>query len=160
MSIARGAAGAMLILLGGCGWEVMPMMRTGSSLGQSARAPVALPEGSVPRGAGQARTALAGPGPALDAQLLKRGADGYRTYCTPCHGNDARVGGPVVQQGYPRPPSLVDAPDAPSAERLVEIISNGVGIMYGFEGRIAPADRWAIAQHVRALQAGQAGQQP
>ena len=59
----------------------------------------------------------------------------------------------LVQRGFPRPPSfhefrLVNAPD----EHFVDVITNGYGIMYSYADRVPPADRWAIAAYIRALQ--------
>jgi hypothetical protein len=60
----------------------------------------------------------------------------------------------VVSRGFPGPPSyhqdrlLQVAPD-----HIVGVITNGVGRMYPYADRVAPEDRWAIAHHVKALQA-------
>jgi mono/diheme cytochrome c family protein len=59
----------------------------------------------------------------------------------------------VVQRGFPRPPSfhearLVAAPDA----YFVDVITHGHGVMYSYADRVPPADRWAIAAYIRALQ--------
>jgi mono/diheme cytochrome c family protein len=36
--------------------------------------------------------------------------------------------------------------------KIVDAIAHGYGIMYPFADRIPPADRWAIAAYVKALQ--------
>jgi hypothetical protein len=59
----------------------------------------------------------------------------------------------VVQRGFPRPPSfhearLLAAPD----EHFVNVITHGYGVMYSYADRVPPADRWAIAAYIRALQ--------
>ena len=61
--------------------------------------------------------------------------------------------GMVVQRGFPKPPSfhearLVSAPD----EHFVDVITHGHGVMYSYADRVPPADRWAIAAYIRALQ--------
>jgi hypothetical protein len=33
-----------------------------------------------------------------------------------------------------------------------DVITHGYGIMYSYASRVAPADRWAIAAYIRALQ--------
>ena len=45
-------------------------------------------------------------------------------------------------------PRLVAAPD----EHFVDVITNGHGVMYSYADRVPPADRWAIAAYIRALQ--------
>lgn len=37
----------------------------------------------------------------------------------------------------------------------MEVITNGWGVMYSYAARVAPADRWAIAAYIRALQLSQ-----
>ena len=39
--------------------------------------------------------------------------------------------------------------------RIVEVITNGFGVMYPFADRMPPRDRWAIASYVKALQLSQ-----
>ena len=36
-----------------------------------------------------------------------------------------------------------------------EVITNGFGVMYPYANRVEPADRWAIAAYIRALQLSQ-----
>jgi mono/diheme cytochrome c family protein len=62
-----------------------------------------------------------------------------------------------VQRGFPQPPNLASpALIAASSRQLYDAIGKGYGAMYGFAGRIAPADRWAIVAYIRALQLSQA----
>ena len=37
----------------------------------------------------------------------------------------------------------------------MQVIAQGKGLMYGYESRIPPAERWAIVAHVRLLQLSQ-----
>jgi len=93
--------------------------------------------------------------PPLTPALLARGRARYAIYCAMCHGADGQGNGIVVVRGFHRPPSLL-APVPP--ERVYRVIGEGAGTMYGFADRVGPADRWAIAAYVRALQAaGNAG---
>jgi mono/diheme cytochrome c family protein len=39
---------------------------------------------------------------------------------------------------------------------FVEVITKGHGVMYSYADRVTPADRWAIAAYIRALQLSQA----
>ena len=96
--------------------------------------------------------AFVGPPPVTPA-LLARGQERYGIFCAPCHGADGRGNGMIVQRGFPPPPSyleprLVAAPPA----HIVDVVTNGYGLMYGFAERVEPADRWAIAAYVKALQ--------
>jgi len=92
----------------------------------------------------------------LDAKVLARGQDRYNIYCAPCH---SRVGdglGMIVQRGYKRPPTfhqdrLRNAP----VGHFFDVMSNGFGAMPDYSSQVKPADRWAIAAYIRALQLSQ-----
>jgi mono/diheme cytochrome c family protein len=88
--------------------------------------------------------------------MLHRGSDRFQIFCTPCHGSSGYGGGPVVQRGFPPPPSfhqprLRDVP----VGYLFHVISQGHGKMPGFEAVVSVEDRWAIAAFVRVLQFSQ-----
>jgi mono/diheme cytochrome c family protein len=54
-----------------------------------------------------------------------------------------------------RPPTISSAcVDAP-VQHFYDVITNGHGAMYSFAERVQPADRWAIAAYIRALQRSQ-----
>lgn len=92
----------------------------------------------------------------LTHAVMDRGQERYNIYCAPCH---ARVGdgnGMIVQRGFKHPPSfhqqrLRNAP----VGYFYEIISRGLGAMPDYAAQIKPADRWAIAAYLRALQMSQ-----
>lgn len=92
----------------------------------------------------------------LSRELMERGQNRYNIYCTPCH---ARVGdgnGMIVQRGFKHPPSfhvqrLRNAPIG----YFYDIMSNGLGAMPDYASQVQPADRWAIAVYIRALQLSQ-----
>lgn len=91
--------------------------------------------------------------PALTPALLDRGQERYGIFCAVCHGPRGQADGTVVKRGFPPPPSfheprLVAAPPA----YVVEVITHGHGVMYSYADRVDPADRWAIAAYVKALQ--------
>lgn len=91
--------------------------------------------------------------PPMTLALVRRGHERFNIFCSECHGYSGDADGMVVQRGFPRPPSfheqrLVNAPD----EHFVDVITNGYGVMYSYADRVAPADRWAIAAYIRALQ--------
>lgn len=120
--------------------------------GASLQAP---PEGTLDRDA-PARAAALGKRPPLTAELIARGRERYAIDCVPCHGLLGDGDGIVPARGFPRPPSfhqprLRDAP----ASHFVDVITDGYGVMYPYADRVTPADRWAIAAYIRALQLGQ-----
>ena len=91
--------------------------------------------------------------PPMTLALVQRGRERFNIFCSECHGYTGEGDGVVVQRGFPHPPSfhdprLVAAPD----EHFVDVITSGHGVMYSYADRVPPADRWAIAAYIRALQ--------
>jgi mono/diheme cytochrome c family protein len=91
--------------------------------------------------------------PAMTADLLARGRERFGIYCAVCHDAAGTGHGTVPARGFPTPPDfgeprLVAAPSA----YFVEVITHGHGVMYPYADRVMPADRWAIAAYIRALQ--------
>jgi mono/diheme cytochrome c family protein len=91
--------------------------------------------------------------PPMTLALVERGRERFNIFCSECHGPTGDADGMVVQRGFPKPPSfhearLVNAPDA----HFVDVITRGHGVMYSSADRVPPADRWAIAAYIRALQ--------
>ena len=91
--------------------------------------------------------------PALTPALLDRGEERYAIFCSVCHGVRGHGDGAVVKRGFPAPPSY-HAPRlmAAAPAYIVDVITNGHGVMYSYADRVPPADRWAIAAYVKALQ--------
>ena len=130
--------------------------------GQSARLPV---EGTVPRGDltmgpdellytgkvnGQDATAFPFP---VTREVLDRGRERFNIYCSPCHGMSGDGDGMIVQRGFRRPPSLhVDRLRNAPPGHYFDVITNGFGVMYPYNYRVPPRDRWAIIAYIRALQ--------
>src|SRR5712664_879536 len=89
----------------------------------------------------------------VSAELLERGEQRYRIFCTPCHGIQGDGLGMVAMRGMKHPPSyhqdrLRQAPNG----YLYDVVTNGFGAMLGYSAQLAPRDRWAIVAYVRALQ--------
>jgi mono/diheme cytochrome c family protein len=89
----------------------------------------------------------------VNAQLLERGQDRYKIFCTPCHGLQGNGEGMIAMRGMKHPPSyhidrLRQAPNG----YFYDVMTNGFGAMYSYSERITPADRWAIVAYIRALQ--------
>ena len=123
--------------------------------GRSARP---LVENTVPRGA-LALEELAVPKDSnafplpLSKELLDRGENRYKIFCSPCHGLQGDGNGMVAMRGMKHPPSyhqdrLRQAPNG----YIYDVITNGFGAMFGYSAQVAPGDRWAIVAYVRALQ--------
>jgi len=94
------------------------------------------------------------------AATLARGQERYNIYCQPCHSQLGDGNGMIVQRGYKRPPSfhvqrLKNAP----LGWFYDVISNGFGGMPDYAAQVKPADRWAIAAYIRALQLSQSAQE-
>ena len=94
--------------------------------------------------------------PELSLELVRRGRERFNIFCAPCHSPTGDGDGMIVQRGFPRPPSfhterLRDAP----TEHFIDVITDGYGVMYSYADRVPPAERWAIAAYIRALQLSQ-----
>jgi len=92
----------------------------------------------------------------VTAQMIERGRQRFDIYCAVCHGRTGEGNGMIVRRGFPTPPSLhIDRLREAPAGHFVEVIGNGYGLMYSYASRVEPADRWAIAAYIRALQLSQ-----
>jgi mono/diheme cytochrome c family protein len=115
-------------------------------------------ENTVPRGS-IANDALSVPKESnafplpVTQELLERGEDRYKIFCTPCHGLQGDGNGMVSMRGMKHPPTyhqdrLRQVPNG----YIYDVITNGFGAMLGYSAQIPPADRWAVVAYVRALQ--------
>jgi len=89
----------------------------------------------------------------VNLELLERGEERYKIFCTPCHGLQGDGNGMVAMRGMKQPPSyhqdrLRNAPNG----YYYDNITNGFGQMLGYAAQIPPRDRWAIVAYIRALQ--------
>ncbi|MEZ4638198.1 MAG: cytochrome c [Caldilineaceae bacterium] len=93
--------------------------------------------------------------------VLERGQSLYNAFCTPCHGFVGNGDGAVALEGIAGegnvPPASFHNEDlaAQPIGYYVQVMTEGKGMMYSYAGRIEPADRWAVAAYVRALQLSQ-----
>jgi mono/diheme cytochrome c family protein len=142
--------GAALLpaLLGGC--DNMIHQEKKNAYSDSSVGP-----GKTPGGTVDYRSRKIAP-PPVTLALLQRGQERFRINCTPCHSELGDGNGMIVQRGFPAPPTYHQARlrDAPM-EHFYDVITNGYGAMYSFAYRVQPADRWAIAAYIRALQRSQ-----
>lgn len=92
----------------------------------------------------------------VTAEFLERGKERFNIYCAVCHGVDGYGKGPVVQRGFPPPPSYhQDRLRRAPVGHFCDVATNGYGVMFGYWDRIDNHDRWAIAAYVKALQLSQ-----
>ena len=95
--------------------------------------------------------------PVITASLIERGHARFDIFCTPCHGYAGRADGMIVQRGFPKPPRFTDDRLMKAkARHFYDVITDGKGAMFSYADRVPPADRWAIAAYIRALQLSQA----
>ena len=89
----------------------------------------------------------------ITAALVERGRQRYSVFCTPCHGQDGKGAGMIVDRGLAPAGDLgSERLRAAGAPEIYGAISNGYRSMFGMAQMIPPADRWAIVAYVRALQ--------
>jgi hypothetical protein len=89
----------------------------------------------------------------LNRELLDRGEERYKIFCTPCHGLQGDGHGMVAMRGMKPPPSFhQDRLRQEPNGYIYDVVTNGFGAMYGYSAQIPPRDRWAIIAYVRALQ--------
>jgi mono/diheme cytochrome c family protein len=142
------AIGVLIALLSGCD-DMLHQLKLNAYTDPRV-GPGQIPAGTVDY---QSRPVVA---PLVTLALVQRGQERFRIYCTPCHSELGDGHGMVVQRGFPEPPSyhiprLRETP----VSHFYDVITNGHGAMYSFAYRVQPADRWAIAAYIRALQRSQ-----
>ncbi|PWT80906.1 MAG: quinol:cytochrome C oxidoreductase [Blastocatellia bacterium] len=92
----------------------------------------------------------------LTHDLLARGQERFDIFCSPCHGRLGNGNGVVVERGFRSPPSYhIDRLRTAPIGHFFDVMTNGFGAMSSYASRVPPADRWAIASYVRALQLSQ-----
>jgi mono/diheme cytochrome c family protein len=89
-------------------------------------------------------------------ELLARGRERFNVYCTPCHDQTGSGNGMVTQRGFRHPPTYhSDRLRQIAVGHFYDVITNGFGAMQDYSAQVQPADRWAIAAYIRALQLSQ-----
>ncbi len=155
-------AAAFLLLAAGCRQDMADQPKdkplAPSDFFADKRSERPLVENTVPRGS-LAEDALfvskesnAFPLP-VNEELLERGENRFKIFCTPCHGLQGDGNGMVAMRGMKHPPTyhqdrLRQSPNG----YFYDVITNGFGAMLGYSAQIPPRDRWAIVAYVRALQ--------
>jgi len=89
----------------------------------------------------------------ITREVLERGRERFEIYCAPCHARTGDGTGMIPQRGFPQPPSYhIDRLRQAPVGHFFDVSTHGYGVMYSYANRVEPADRWAIAAYIRALQ--------
>jgi hypothetical protein len=88
--------------------------------------------------------------------VLKRGQERYNIYCTPCHSRVGNGLGEIVMRGYKPAANFHDQVRmAQPVSHYFYVMTHGYGAMPDYSAQLTPADRWAVAAYIRALQLSQ-----
>ena len=89
--------------------------------------------------------------------VLKRGQERFNVYCTPCHSRVGNGLGEIVQRGFKPAGNLHDQVRlSQPISHYFYVMTHGYGAMPDYSAQLPPADRWAVAAYIRALQLSQA----
>ncbi len=89
-------------------------------------------------------------------EVLKRGQERFNIYCTPCHSRVGNGLGEIVQRGYKPAANLHDQVRlSQPISHYFYVMTHGYGSMPDYSAQLVPADRWAVAAYIRALQYSQ-----
>lgn len=89
-----------------------------------------------------------------DTAATERGKKLYGIYCTPCHGDAGRGGGPVSARFAPPPDLTLPAFRRRADGYFYEVIRAGGVIMPAFGESLSAAERWEVVNYLRKLQEG------
>jgi len=92
----------------------------------------------------------------VTTEVLKRGQERFNVYCTPCHSRVGNGLGEIVQRGFKPAANLHDQVRlSQPISHYFYVMTHGYGAMPDYSAQLAPADRWAVAAYIRALQLSQ-----
>jgi len=90
-------------------------------------------------------------------EVLERGQERFNVYCTPCHSRVGNGLGEIVQRGFKPAGNLHDQVRmSQPLSHYFYVMTHGYGAMPDYSAQLPPADRWAVAAYIRALQLSQA----
>ena len=90
-------------------------------------------------------------------EVLERGQERFNIYCTPCHSRVGNGLGEIVQRGFKPAGNLHDQVRlSQPLSHYFYVMTHGYGAMPDYSAQLPPADRWAVAAYIRALQLSQA----
>jgi hypothetical protein len=88
--------------------------------------------------------------------VLKRGQERFNVYCTPCHSRVGNGLGEIVERGFKPAGNLHDQVRlSQPISHYFFVMTHGYGAMPDYSVQLTPADRWAVAAYIRALQLSQ-----
>lgn len=88
--------------------------------------------------------------------VLRRGQERFNVYCTPCHSRVGNGLGEIVMRGYKPAANFHDQVRmAQPVSHYFYVMTHGYGAMPDYSAQLTPADRWAVAAYIRALQLSQ-----
>lgn len=89
--------------------------------------------------------------------VLRRGQERFNVYCTPCHSRVGNGLGEIVMRGYKPAANFHDQVRmSQPVSHYFYVMTHGYGAMPDYSAQLTPADRWAVAAYIRALQLSQA----
>jgi Cytochrome C oxidase, cbb3-type, subunit III len=89
--------------------------------------------------------------------VLKRGQEEFNVYCSACHSRVGNGLGMIVERGYKPAANFHDKVRmAEPVSHYFYVMTHGYGAMPDYSAQLTPADRWAVAAYIRALQLSQA----
>jgi hypothetical protein len=89
-------------------------------------------------------------------EVLRRGQERFNIYCTPCHSRVGNGLGEIVDRGYKPAGNFHDQVRlAQPVSHYFYVMTHGYGAMPDYSAQLTPADRWAVAAYIRALQLSQ-----
>lgn len=139
------------LAVGGCDdMGTQPKDKPFHRAGQQEKGPMQPPDGTVATPEPDTMP------PPLTLALIERGRERFDIFCAPCHSRVGDGQGMIVQRGFPAPPSYhIERLRAAPPGYFYDVMTNGFGVMFSYAQRVPPADRWAIAAYIKALQASQ-----
>lgn len=166
-----------LLALSGCDWSLQRMLQQARCESDEAtpwlnggHCNQAPPEGVVPfnltteaPGSARAQNPEAEATPAADAirkmsrAQLERGQERFEVMCGACHGLLGNGKSQVAENMVFRPPpslhepSIVEKSDA----HMLQVISDGYGLMPSYAHVLTESERWAVVAYLRVLQHSQ-----
>lgn len=136
-----------------------PNFADGSTLqspeaGTIARKHMPLHYAATPQDAARAGEELRSPVAPDNGWARQRGEFVFAAFCQECHGAGGAGNGPVVQRGFPPPPSLLaDHARGLKEGQIFHILTYGQNNMPSYASQLSRDDRWNVIAYLRTLQA-------
>lgn len=90
---------------------------------------------------------------------LTEGRRLYESYCIHCHGAEGNGDGPVIDRGFPPPPSYSKGKSSRGGDmkdltdgKIYHTIQYGLNLMGSHASQLLPEERWKIIMYVHSLQ--------